>query len=223
MHSSLANLMKASKQMYQITRLVILIAFMACSQLASAKEWPFTAYLDGKEIGQHDFRLTESSDVTMLTSIASFNVKVLFINAYRYEHKANEQWRDGCLSSLDARTRENGEVSVVTGKKLDSSFEMKGPKGKLELPACTMTFAYWNPKMLSQEKLLNPQTGEWLDVDVVSMGRDSIVVRGLKVEADRYRLTAPKMKIDLWYSPDKEWLGLESTTPDGYQITYKLR
>lgn len=209
--------------MHYIAKLTVLMSFMACPLLASAKEWPFTAFLDGKEIGQHKFKLSESAGETVLTSVASFNVKVLFINAYKYEHKASEQWKDDCLSSIDARTQENSEISIVTGKRQNGGFEVEGPKGKLELPICPMTFAYWNPKMLIQKKLLNPQTGEWLDVNISSLGMDGLEVRGRQVTAERYRLIAPKMKIDLWYSPQKEWVGLESTTPDGYLITYKLR
>ncbi len=77
--------------------------------------------------------------------------------------------------------------------------------------------------MLEQKKLLNPQTGEWLDVNISSMGKETITVRGQAVSGQRYRLTATKMKIDLWYSAEsKEWLALESTTPEGYLISYKL-
>lgn len=204
------------------TALLIVLGFY--SHLASAREWPFTAFLDGKEIGQHRFALTESSSGIVLTSEANFNVKILFINAYQYQHKASEQWQDDCLVSLEASTRENKDIALVTGKQQDGKFDVKGPKGELELPACAMTFAYWNPKMLSQKQLLNPQTGEWLDVNISRTGKETIQVRGQDVSAERYRLTASKMKIDLWYSSDKkEWLALESTTPEGYLISYRLR
>lgn len=187
------------------------------------KQWPFTAYLDGKEIGKHRFAINKSDGVATLTSEANFNVKVLFINAYKYQHKATERWQNDCLVSLDARTEENREISVVKVSKQNGQFEVDGPKGKVTLSACPMTFAYWNPKMLEQKKLLNPQTGEWLDVNISSMGNETITVRGKTVSAQRYRLTATKMKIDLWYSVEsKEWLALESTTPEGYLISYKL-
>lgn len=200
-----------------------ILSFALYSGLTSAKEWPFTALLDGKEIGQHRFAIAETDSGTKLTSEANFNVKILFINAYKYQHKATEIWQENCLSSLEARTEENRDISVVKGNLVGDKFEVDGPKGTLELPTCAMTFAYWNPKMLSQKKLLNPQTGEWLDVNIKNMGKETIQVRGQDVSAERYRLTATKMKIDLWYSPEKEWLALESTTPEGYLITYKLR
>lgn len=209
--------------MRHVFRSLLVIVIALHSGLASAKEWPFTAYLDGKEIGQHQFAITETDNGTKLTSEANFNVKILFINAYKYQHKATEIWQENCLNSLEARTEENRDISIVKGSLQGNSFDVEGPKGNLELPTCAMTFAYWNPKMLSQKKLLNPQTGEWLDVKIKDMGKETIQVRGQDVSAARYRLTATKMKIDLWYSADKEWLALESTTPEGYLISYKLR
>lgn len=209
--------------MRHLIQSLIVLSIGLHSGLALAKEWPFTAYLDGKEIGQHRFSITETGSGTKLTSEANFNVKVLFINAYKYQHKATEIWQENCLSSIEARTEENREISVVKGSLVGDTFDVEGPKGKLELPTCAMTFAYWNPKMLSQKKLLNPQTGEWLDVNIKNMGKETIQVRGQDVSAERYRLIATKMKIDLWYSTDSEWLALESTTPEGYLISYKLR
>lgn len=209
--------------MRPLIQCMMLLSIALHSGLAVAKEWPFTAYLDGKEIGQHRFAITETDSGTKLMSEANFNIKVLFINAYKYQHRATEVWQENCLTSLDARTEENRDVSIVKGHLAGDKFAVDGPKGKLELPTCAMTFAYWNPKMLTQKKLLNPQTGEWLDVNIKNMGKETIQVRGQEVSAERYRLTATKMKIDLWYSVNKEWLALESTTPEGYLITYKLR
>lgn len=207
---------------------VLLALPLLTATLAQAKEWPFTVYLDGKKIGQHSFVLSESGEEREMTSTANFNVKVLFINAYRYQHVAREKWRGDCLTSLDAKTEENKEVTVVKGKLDGSNFMVDVPvakkaKPQQQLPACVMTFPYWNAAMLSQQHLLNPQTGEWLDVKIRSLGKDTIEVRGKQVDAEHFKLEATKMKIDLWYSADKEWLALTSTTPEGYVITYKLR
>ena len=44
-----------------------------------------------------------------LTSEAHFRVRFLFIDAYRYEHRARERWQGDCLESLEARTDTNGK------------------------------------------------------------------------------------------------------------------
>jgi hypothetical protein len=204
-----------------MTKLTLFITFILISQTAAAQEWAFKVLLDNKPIGEHTFTLNEANDT--LTSNAKFDVKLLFINAYRYLHVSNETWQDDCLTSIEANTNDNGKKSVVVGKLEGERFVLNTTQGQQILPACIMTFAYWNPKMLSQSKLLNPQTGDFLEVKVTQLVREQIEVRGKSINADHFNVTAKKMNIDLWYSPDKAWLALRSTTPEGRIINYKLK
>jgi hypothetical protein len=202
------------------------LALVCHAAQTQAQEWQFNVFLDEKPIGQHRFVLDDNGAQRTLTSEASFDVKFLFVNAYRYRHTAREQWNGNCLSAIDAKTEENRETTIVKGvldKSADkSAFVLQSPKPKT-LGECVMTFAYWNPAMLKQTRLLNPQTGEYLDARITALGKESIQVRGQATDTERYRLEAPKLKIDLWYSADQQWLALRSTTPEGYIINYRLR
>jgi hypothetical protein len=85
-----------------------------------------------------------------------------------------------------------------------------------------MTFAYWNPEFLDQPRLLNPQTGEYVDVDVEPAGDEMLEVRGQLVVARRFRLTANDVDLTLWYSKNDEWLALESVAKGKHIIRYEL-
>jgi len=85
-----------------------------------------------------------------------------------------------------------------------------------------MTFAYWNPEFLDQTRLLNPQTGEFVDVSIEELGGDVLQVRGVEVPATRFKLTAKQIDLTLWYSADDEWLALESVAKGGRTIRYEL-
>lgn len=203
----------------------VILGFMLPTA-AFAKEWNFDVYLDKTRIGQHTFKLSEANE---LVSQAKFNVKVLFINAYQYNHTAVEQWQDGCLKQLEASTLENDVATKVKGAADSERFVVDDGKQKQVLPGCAMTFAYWSQKMLQQTKLLNPQNAEWLDTRIIKTGSEMLDVKGKKVEALRYKLDAslagkPKLNIELWYRADNlDWVALKSTTPEGYVINYKLR
>lgn len=201
------------------------------SQNVLAQEWAFDVYLDKTKMGTHTFTL---NDENQLTSRAKFNVKILFINAYSYNHISIEQWKDGCLSSIEAETTENKVMTKVTGKRNGEQFNVTNGTQVQTLPACVMTFAYWNPKTLTQTKLLNPQNAEYLNTNIKLLGRETIDVKGSKTEAAHYLLQGLsegktkaeekiKLNIDLWYDKNNNWVALQSTTPEGYKIIYKLK
>jgi uncharacterized protein YejL (UPF0352 family) len=204
----------------------LLLCLFSCTVMA--EEWAFDVYLDKNKIGTHTFKLDEAK---LLTSKAKFKVKVLFIEAYKYDHSAKEQWQNDCLANLEAHTAENKVTTDVKGAMKGNAFEVAIGKTSQNLPACTMTFAYWNPKILSQSKLLNPQNAEYLDTTFENLGTETISVKGAPTEASHYKLSGAingknKLKIELWYTQNqagnKQWVALKSTTPEGYIINYKL-
>ena len=201
--------------------------FAGASSSAQANEWHFKATLDGKQIGYHRFAVNDRASDKELTSEARFTVKLLFITAYRYEHDSRELWRDGCLHRIDARTDDNGKRNAVSGSQDAAHFKVVVGASSAELDACVLTFAYWNPQILKENRLLNPQTGEHVPVKIERVGTEMLSVRGVERAAERYRLLGDakiggKLVIDLWYA-DKNWLALESTTEDGRLLRYQLQ
>lgn len=197
---------------------------MLAAPILQAKEWAFNVYLDKNKIGTHTFTLNDNT----LTSKAKFNVKVLFINAYKYDHTASEQWAGDCLNALEANTIENKVVTKVNAKLDGDVFNIKNGSVEQTLPACVMTFAYWNPKILAQSKLLNPQNAEYLDTTTTKLGGAQIDVKGKLTDTAHYKITGvlkgvKKLNIELWYNQDNEWVALKSVTPEGYNIIYKLK
>ncbi|MEY3744103.1 MAG: hypothetical protein RLZZ541_1158 [Pseudomonadota bacterium] len=204
--------------------IALLMTINLFGHTAEPKEWAFDVYLDSHKIGIHTFELDEHSK---LTSKANFKVKVLIFNAYQYDHLAIERWQDDCLISLDSNTVEDGVTTKVKAiQTLKYLVVNDGNKGA-DLPLCSMTFAYWNPKILQQSHLLNPQNAEWIDTKVTKLGSEKIDVKGKVTEATHYKLDGSlagkrKLNIDLWYTNENEWVALKSTTIDGYTINYKL-
>jgi hypothetical protein len=186
------------------------------------REWHFDVSLDGRAIGEHKFTLQADNESRELTSEARFRVRLLFIDAYRYEHRALERWKGDCLESLDARTDTNGKPTVVAGQQASGEFRVQSGTAAVLLDTCVQTFAYWNPSILDARRLLNPQTGEYVDVKVLLMGRE--VMAGTLT--DRYRLISSgrtPLEIDIWYTPARDWVALESLTPEGRRLRYTRR
>jgi hypothetical protein len=89
-----------------------------------------------------------------------------------------------------------------------------------------MTFAYGNPKILEQKKLMNSQSGEYLDVDIQFIREENHIVKGEDILTDLWRIEANiddgDLLIHLWYDKNMNWVSLKSQTPIG-DMLYKLK
>ena len=208
--------------------LLLLLAASASPLLALAdstasRTWDFRVFLDDKEIGTHRFDLVEQGAERQLTSQARMAVKILFVTAYAYDHHDVEAWSGDCVARLSSKTDDNGKQHHVDLKRGDRETVVQTERGTQQLAECILTFAYWNPAMLQQTQLLNSQDGEYIDVKITAAGDDPIVVRGVKTPARRFELRSKQLSIDLWYSPQGDWLALQSKTERGQKLIYKLK
>lgn len=197
-------------------------ASLAAPAAAETRTWDFRVLLDGREIGQHRFTLAPQGEERELKSEASFDVRFLFVSAYRYQHEATERWRGDCLRALASRTETNGEREQVSATLRGERLVVERPGARDEHAGCVMSFAYWNPRILQARELLNSQTGELLPVTITRQGEETLTVRNQTVRAERHRIVARDLQIDLWYA-NRQWIALESPAKGGRTLRYELR
>jgi Family of unknown function (DUF6134) len=204
--------------------LLLFSAAGCCAASALADEWRFRVLLDGEVIGDHNFSVSASGDAREVVSEAIFVVKVLGIPVYRYRHKASESWRGSCLVQLVSSTDDDGKISQVRAQVgIDGRLDVTAGNTARSLPGCTMTFAYWNPALRQQTKLLNAQTGAEERVQIRPLGEAVLDLRGEPVAAQRWRISGAAAPLDVWYSAQGEWLGLDSTVAGGRKLSYRLK
>lgn len=213
------------KSVITITFLLTLAASAISAHAYAAGDsatWRFRVLLDDREIGFHRFEIADTSEGRKLETEASFDVRILFVNAFRYRHRNVEIWNDGCLSRVSAVTDRNGERLEVFGERRAPGFAVVTADGEQSLPECVSTFAYWNPSILEASRLLNTQTGEYEDVEASYEGDDRVRIGDLDVEAERYRLGTKAGDITLWYAKgDRRWLKLEAPARGGRTLRYE--
>ena len=202
---------------YSFTALLPATAYASTEQ-----EWNFRVYLDDTPIGYHDFSVRHAAGYQTMRTHARFDVTFLKIPLFRYRHQNTEQWSNRCLESIASSTNQNGELFRVKGSTTDKGFRVSVNDEDATFPSCISTFAYWDKSFLEHTRLLNSQTGEYMEVDVDALGKQPVMVGNTSVPADRYRLTADDMDIELWYSSDGEWLGLQSPTSKGRLLRYVI-
>ena len=188
---------------------------------ANVNDWTFRVLLDGREVGRHQFTVRDSGEQRELRSEARFDVRMLFVSVHRYQHEAVERWQGNCLQSLVSRTETNGERQAVSAAARGNRFAVERAEGREEHDGCVMSFAYWNPQILKARRLLNSQTGELMPVDITPQGEETVRVRGQPFAAQRHRINAPGLRIDLWYAGDR-WIALEALAQGGRLLRYEL-
>lgn len=218
---------KISNLAFGVSALVVMFvatasAWATIDAPVNEREWKFNVYLDDSRIGHHHFYLAKHDDSWLITTEADFKVNFLVFTAYRYQHSNREVWRNNCLQQIDSTTNANGTPFSVSGSSNDEGFTVETNQFRDDLGECVKTFAYWNPEILRESRLLNSQTGELLPVAVTRETEEALVVKGEKVPAIRYHLEAKDMKLDIWYSTDQRWLALESTVKGGRKLRYEL-
>ncbi len=194
---------------------------LADPAFATAGAWNFRVLLDGREVGVHRYALLPEAEGMKVRSEARFDVRVLFISAYRYEHEAIEQWKGGCLRALQSRTVTNGNRIAVSARETDGQLTVDRPAGREVLPGCVQTFAYWDPNILKAHALLNSQTGELVPVRVTDLGPENLMIEGQRMLATRHRINGTGLQIDLWYVGER-WVALEALTDGGRRLRYEL-
>jgi hypothetical protein len=189
-------------------------------------EWDFRVLLDDAPIGEHRFALASTAGgERQLVSEASFAVKLLGVTVYRYRHSATETWRGDCLRRLRSTTDDDGTPEKVDAEPAgdDGALAVTTPKGTRLVDGCVMSFAYWNPGIRGQERLLNAQSGKLEAVRVSRAGSGTVDVRGQQMAATRWRIATEAQPIDVWYSPQGEWLGLDSIVSGNRKLSYRLK
>jgi hypothetical protein len=199
-------------------------AFAAGTSLDSdPSSWTFRVLLDGQPIGEHRFTATPSDDRSGHTvlSEATFTVRLLGITLYRYQHRSVEHWRGDCLVGLSADTDDNGQRMRVSAASQGEVFEVSAP-APLKLRGCVMSFAYWSPALRSQHQLLNGQTGRLESVRLEPVAEGSVALGGRPAGATGWRIDGMPQPIFLWYTPQGDWLGLDTRVDGGRVLSYRL-
>lgn len=186
----------------------------------TSESWNFRVMLDDTPIGYHKVNVDRIDNIKTIHTRANFDVRILFIPVYSYEHETRERWEDNCLVDISSTTDDNGDNYFISSIKKEDRLAVETRNGTTSLGGCVRTFAYWDVDLLNSQRLLNTQTGEYEPVNVSDMGTGRLTIDEEQIEARHFRLVAEGLTIDLWYTSDMHWLALESVTESGAVLRY---
>ncbi len=181
----------------------------------------FTVLRKGKPFGRHllTFERSDDGDLTVTTDV-DLQVKFGPITAFKYRLDSVEHWVDGQLSSLSGTSNSDGRKGKVSAETMNGELAVESTEFTGTLPRTTIPSSHWNRMQVYQEHMLSTETGEVLDIEVETIGDDTVLVDGQNVPATHYRLKSD-LTVDLWYDAQSRWVKL-SFQVRGQDIEYVL-
>ncbi len=184
--------------------------------IGDTRTWRFAAYLGEREIGFHQFLLQRANDGYRLKANAAFSYKLLGITVFSYEHEVEEHYSpDLCLHEIRSQTQVKGNQLRVMGRQTPEGFLVDSEAPSLVDQPCIKSFAYWTPELLTEQTLLNGQTGKMTPVYITQGPQKSTGQR-------HYELSGEKIAISLTYDARGNWVGLSSQLPSDRTLEYIL-
>jgi hypothetical protein len=216
-----------SKKLLLVASILIPSIFACASALAKAEDINFRVFLNDDEIGFQQVLLDLNNNQDFVCIESDLKMKVLFSNAYSYQHTTKEVWQNQCLTKLNSDTKEKGEVyfvrtlaSTVKTQGDQTGFSLPSQDGTSKLPGCIRSFAYWDIGRLYAKKLLNAQTGKYVPAQLSEKGNSKLNVGSQMVPVTHYILSEEGTDINIYYDQDDQWVALQTKVKRGRVLSY---
>lgn len=177
----------------------------------------FAVFRNGGRIGAHTMTFSRASGLLRVETRMSAVVRLGPIPVFRYEHSAEEVWRDGRFERLQSATSTNGRREHVLAQRADGAVVIETGAGRVRAPAEAAPLTHWNPAVF-QGPLFNPQTGKLLKLSARrSMAALPAPASG---QGARWSLRG-EADIDDWYDVGGVWAALRGKLTDGSTMEYR--
>ncbi|MGF1591632.1 MAG: DUF6134 family protein [Kiloniellaceae bacterium] len=185
---------------------------------AEERRIAFDIRREGATIGRHAVDFRREGEALAVEIEIDISISFAFIPVFAYRHRNRELWQGERLQALDSETDDDGRRYRVAARQTSAGLQVTGSGGEFLAPAEILPTSYWNPRTVAQTRLLDTQHGRLLDVAPRLLGEE--LLDGGEA-ARRYRLSGD-LDLDLWYSPDGEWLKTAFETR-GAAVSYARR
>ena len=193
---------------------------MANTTPSDEEQLDFRVYLDDREIGYHKVQLRRTPKGAEVSVVASFDIKILFFNAFSYRHNAEEHWNGTCLEEVRSETEYGGDQLYVRSEATETGLKIINQSREITLAGCIRSYAYWDLERLRTSRLLNTQTGEHQKVAITDLGITPLQIGSRNLMAVSYQLETEQGDITLWYGENQEWLGLQTRIRGNKILSY---
>ncbi len=197
------------------------VLLLGMATQASAETIRFAIVRNGEQIGTHVVEINRAGQETSVKIATDLDVKVLFVTAYRLQHRATEKWVEGRLVAMSSNTDNNGTRHRVSVSETPAGMEIHADGKSSKADSSLVPGSLWNLELLHRKVMLDAQDGQILPLAVVDHGSQQVTVKSKVVKAHHYTLKS-KWVQDVWYDDQDRLVKASLIASDGSEVLYQL-
>lgn len=169
------------------------------------------AYRNGEPFGYHEVTFSRGEDGALIANTrVRFRVKAGPIPVYRYELNGTGVWRDGELTRFNSGGRKGREAVDASIRVEDGRVFVNEEPTDLEPPVFPVT--HWNKAAVRQDRLIDAENGDIVDITVRSMGSRELSIDGRSVKGEAFDVDG-EIDYTILFQGER-WVGLRFTNED---------
>jgi hypothetical protein len=157
------------------------------------------------KIGTDTIDIERQSDTTTIKIKKDVSVKVMFIEAYRYEHSCNETWKNGQLVAFKSRTNDNGTKHSIDVTAAPDKLSMDADGKHSDLPKTAAPESLWGKDAIHQLDAFDPDTGKPMSIKVTDLGNEALTIHGVTHQTQHYKIAdtlSGDFAREVWFDGD---------------------
>lgn len=165
----------------------------------------FDIIREGTKIGTDMVDIEQQNDTTTVKIKTDLSVKVMFIEAYRYEYSCNETWKNGQLVTFKSRTNDNGTKHSIDVTSAPDKLSMDVDGKHRDLPKTAGPASVWGKDLINRVEAFEPDTGKRLTIKVSDLGDETITINGVSHKTHHYKIAdtlTGDFARDIWFDGD---------------------
>src|SRR6202047_1807805 len=172
---------------------------------ATKNHWVFDIVRGNDKIGTDTIDIERQNDTTTIKIKKDVSVKVMFSEAYRYEHSCNETWKNGQLVAFKSRTNDNGTKHSIDVTAAPDKLSMDADGKRSDLPKTVAPASLWGKDAIHQFDAFNPDTGKPLSIEVTDLGNEALTIHGVTHQTQHYKIAdtlSGDFAREVWFDGD---------------------
>lgn len=165
----------------------------------------FDIVRSGDKIGTDTIDIERQNDTIKVKTKTNVSVKIMFVEAYRYEHSCDETWKNGQLVAFKSKTDDNGTKHSVEVTAKPDKLAMEADGKHVELPKAAAPVSLWDKDAIHRMDTFDPDTGDRLAIKVTDLGLEPVTVHGVTHQAHHYKIADTlkgEFAREVWFDGD---------------------